>query len=140
MNGRPLFRIFVIAMVLSPVWASAQIFRFDALPDLVPADISVAGDCRLVVTVANNGLGVVPSSGYVGPSTGIQMYMDGSPWGGVALGAMDTAHFSFLHMPAPAFKSNSAANIAADEKRIHAGFDLSCARLTEALRQKGHKL
>lgn len=33
-------------------------------------------------------------------------------------GAMDTAHFSFLHMPAPAFKSNSAANIAADEKRI----------------------
>ena len=33
-------------------------------------------------------------------------------------GAVDTAHFSFLHMPAPAFKSNSAANIAADEKRI----------------------
>jgi len=94
MNARPLFKIFVVILVLSPVWASAQIFRFDALPDLVPADISVAGDCRLVVTVANNGPGVVPSSGYVGPSTGIQMYMDGSPWGGVALGAMDTAHLS----------------------------------------------
>jgi phenylpropionate dioxygenase-like ring-hydroxylating dioxygenase large terminal subunit len=33
-------------------------------------------------------------------------------------GAVDTAHFSFLHMPAPAFKSNAADNIAADEKRI----------------------
>jgi phenylpropionate dioxygenase-like ring-hydroxylating dioxygenase large terminal subunit len=33
-------------------------------------------------------------------------------------GAVDTAHFSFLHMPAPAFKSNAVANIAADEKRI----------------------
>ena len=33
-------------------------------------------------------------------------------------GAVDTAHFSFLHMPAPNFKSNAADNIAADEKRI----------------------
>ncbi|HLX82016.1 MAG TPA: Rieske 2Fe-2S domain-containing protein [Burkholderiales bacterium] len=33
-------------------------------------------------------------------------------------GAVDTAHFSFLHMPAPSFKSNVAANIAADENRI----------------------
>ena len=33
-------------------------------------------------------------------------------------GAVDTAHFSFLHMPAPTFKSNAASNIAADEKRI----------------------
>jgi phenylpropionate dioxygenase-like ring-hydroxylating dioxygenase large terminal subunit len=33
-------------------------------------------------------------------------------------GAVDTAHFSFLHMPAPGFKSNAADNIAADEKRI----------------------
>ena len=33
-------------------------------------------------------------------------------------GAVDTAHFSFLHMPAPSFKSNAANNIAADEKRI----------------------
>ena len=33
-------------------------------------------------------------------------------------GAVDTAHFSFLHMPAPKFRSNAADNIAADEKRI----------------------
>lgn len=33
-------------------------------------------------------------------------------------GAVDTAHFSFLHMPAPGFKSNANATIAADEKRI----------------------
>jgi hypothetical protein len=87
-------KTFVILLVLSPVWASAQIFRFDPLPDLVPADISVAGDCRIIVTVANIGPGTVPSSGYVGSATGIQMYMDGSPWGGIALGAMDPAHSS----------------------------------------------
>jgi phenylpropionate dioxygenase-like ring-hydroxylating dioxygenase large terminal subunit len=33
-------------------------------------------------------------------------------------GAVDTAHFSFLHMPAPKVRSNTASNIAADEKRI----------------------
>ena len=33
-------------------------------------------------------------------------------------GAVDTAHFSFLHMPAPGFSSNRNAAIAADEKRI----------------------
>ena len=33
-------------------------------------------------------------------------------------GAVDTAHFSFLHMPAPKFVSNANATIAADEKRI----------------------
>ena len=33
-------------------------------------------------------------------------------------GALDTAHFSFLHMPAPQVAANSSANIAADEARI----------------------
>jgi hypothetical protein len=33
-------------------------------------------------------------------------------------GALDTAHFSFLHMPAPAFVKDDNTNIAADEKRI----------------------
>jgi phthalate 4,5-dioxygenase oxygenase subunit len=33
-------------------------------------------------------------------------------------GALDTAHFSFLHMPAPAVRSNDPGNVAADEKRI----------------------
>jgi len=33
-------------------------------------------------------------------------------------GALDTAHFSFLHMPAPALLADDSTNIAADEKRI----------------------
>jgi len=33
-------------------------------------------------------------------------------------GALDTAHFSFLHIPAPKGASNASASIAADEKRI----------------------
>jgi len=33
-------------------------------------------------------------------------------------GALDTAHFSFLHMPAPKVGTNRSDNIAADEKRI----------------------
>lgn len=33
-------------------------------------------------------------------------------------GALDTAHFSFLHMPAPSVATNDPANIAADENRI----------------------
>src|SRR6476660_8980686 len=75
MNARQLLKTFVILLVLSPVWASAQIYRFAPLPDLVPADVSVAGDCRMIVTIANLGPGVVPNSGYVGSATGIQMYM-----------------------------------------------------------------
>jgi CARDB protein len=94
MNARTPLRMFVISLILSPVWVSAQIYRFDPLPDLVPADIGVAGDCRLVVTLANNGPGIVPTAGYVGSATGVQMYMDGSPWGGIALGAMDPSHTS----------------------------------------------
>ena len=34
-------------------------------------------------------------------------------------GALDTAHFSFLHMPAPNYQKDDSTNIAADEKRIH---------------------
>jgi hypothetical protein len=33
-------------------------------------------------------------------------------------GALDTAHFSFLHMPAPAVRSNESGNVAADERRM----------------------
>ena len=33
-------------------------------------------------------------------------------------GALDTAHFSFLHMPAPSFRKDDSSNIAADESRI----------------------
>src|SRR5262245_44830720 len=33
-------------------------------------------------------------------------------------GALDTAHFSFLHMPAPKVASNAPGNVAADENRM----------------------
>jgi nitrite reductase/ring-hydroxylating ferredoxin subunit len=39
-------------------------------------------------------------------------------WAQSMEGALDTAHFSFLHMPAPAAKKNSTMTAAADESRI----------------------
>ncbi|MBL8376884.1 MAG: Rieske 2Fe-2S domain-containing protein [Burkholderiales bacterium] len=39
-------------------------------------------------------------------------------WAHSIEGALDTAHFSFLHMPAPARSSNDAMTAAADEARI----------------------
>jgi hypothetical protein len=39
-------------------------------------------------------------------------------WAHSMEGALDTAHFSFLHMPAPARASNENPTVAADERRI----------------------
>jgi len=39
-------------------------------------------------------------------------------WAQSMEGAIDTAHFSFLHMPAPAVASNEAPDVAADERRM----------------------
>ncbi|MEQ1774982.1 MAG: Rieske 2Fe-2S domain-containing protein [Burkholderiales bacterium] len=39
-------------------------------------------------------------------------------WAHSMEGALDTAHFSFLHMPAPGVKSNENPNAAADENRL----------------------
>lgn len=41
-----------------------------------------------------------------------------SNWAQSMDGTVDTAHFSFLHMPAPAQKSNANATVAADESRL----------------------
>ena len=41
-----------------------------------------------------------------------------SNWAQSMDGTVDTAHFSFLHMPAPGFQSNSNATVAADEARL----------------------
>ena len=89
MNARPLVKLFVIALLLTPVCVAAQVFQFDPLPDLAPVDITLGTNCRISVTLTNYGPGIVPSSGYVGPATTIQMYMDGAPWGGIALGELD---------------------------------------------------
>ena len=39
-------------------------------------------------------------------------------WAQSMEGALDTAHFSFLHMPAPNIASNENPNVAADERRM----------------------
>jgi phthalate 4,5-dioxygenase len=39
-------------------------------------------------------------------------------WAHSMEGALDTAHFSFLHMPAPRFSSNADKTVAADENRM----------------------
>jgi nitrite reductase/ring-hydroxylating ferredoxin subunit len=39
-------------------------------------------------------------------------------WAHSMEGAVDTAHFSFLHMPAPGFASNVNPTVAADERRL----------------------
>jgi hypothetical protein len=39
-------------------------------------------------------------------------------WAQSMEGALDTAHFSFLHMPAPQLASNENPNVAADERRL----------------------
>jgi phthalate 4,5-dioxygenase oxygenase subunit len=39
-------------------------------------------------------------------------------WAHSMEGALDTAHFSFLHMPAPGFASNENPTVAADERRM----------------------
>ncbi len=44
--------------------------------------------------------------------------LQGCNWAQSMDGALDTAHFSFLHMPAPKVAANSPTNIAADENRI----------------------
>jgi hypothetical protein len=95
MNPRLLVKLSVIALMLSPVCASAQIWwYYEPLPDLAPVNIALDGDCRIYVTLTNSGPGIMPSSAYVGPATGIQMYTDGSPWGGIALGALDPSHLT----------------------------------------------
>ena len=96
MNTRHFVKMLALALVLSPAWVLAQTFtRGPALPDLVPADISIGDGCRIVVTLRNNGPGIVPDAGFsLSPpgSSGVQMYNDGAPWGGIVLGGLDPTH------------------------------------------------
>jgi len=63
------------------------------LPDLQPTDLGLTQDCHIVLTVRNNGPGATPDAAYGPPpnSAGIQMYKDGTPWGGIILGGFDGA-------------------------------------------------
>lgn len=62
------------------------------LPDLQPVDMTLDADCRIDVTIRNNGPATVPEAGYsLSPpgSSGVQMYNDAAPWGGIVLGGFD---------------------------------------------------
>src|SRR2546430_6277814 len=105
MNARHFVKMWAAALLLSPALVFAQIQiqpldpgirRLPALPDLV-ADVALGADCRIMVMVKNNGPGIVPDAGYsLSPpgSSGVQMYNDGSPCGGIVLGELDSAHSS----------------------------------------------
>ena len=102
MNARHFVKMWAAVLLLSPALVFAQfqidpgIRRQPALPDLV-ADVALGADCRIMVMVKNNGPGIVPDAGYslsAPGSSGVQMYNDGSPWGGIVLGALDAAHSS----------------------------------------------
>jgi hypothetical protein len=96
MNARLVVKMSAVALLLAPAWVLAQpLDRRQILPDLVPADVTVGVDCRIVVTLKNNGPGIVPNSGFSQSppaSSGVQMYNDGAPWGGIVLGALDPSH------------------------------------------------
>jgi len=77
------------------VLAAAPVLAQQPLPDLVPVDLTVDNDCRIVVTIRNNGPAIVPNAGYsLTPpgSSGVQMYLDGAPFGGIVLGGLDPTH------------------------------------------------
>ena len=103
MNLRHLVKMLCIALLLSPtLFAQLQpmpnppiTFQPQLLPDLVPADITLGEGCRIIVTLHNNGPGAVPAAGFsLSPpgSSGVQMYNDAAPWGGIVLGALDPGH------------------------------------------------
>jgi CARDB protein len=98
MNTRHFLRMSVVVLLLLPTPVFAQTpTRDQGLPDLVVADLSVDKDCRIVVTIQNNGPGAVPAAGYsMSPpgSSGVQMYKGGAPWGGIVLGGLDPSHLS----------------------------------------------
>jgi hypothetical protein len=89
------------ALMLLPVWAEAQtkpelmkeVKEIKvARPDLQATDMTVNADCVIVVHFRNNGPGAIPDANFsTSPpsNSGIQMYRNGAPWGGVVLGAMD---------------------------------------------------
>ncbi len=60
------------------------------LPDLIVKNIKLTNNCKIAVTVANIGKTGVPSYHYNLPkAVGIQMYVDGKPWGGLILKGFD---------------------------------------------------
>lgn len=103
MNPRHFVKMMLsVALLLSPALLGQKlqpipqpIERRQFFPDLVPVDVTLGEGCRIIVALRNNGPGIVPDAGFsLSPpsSSGVQMYMDGSPWGGLVLGALDPSH------------------------------------------------
>jgi hypothetical protein len=102
MNARHFVKMLFVVLLLSPALLAQTlqvmpqpIQPLQLLPDLVPVDITLGEGCRIIVTLHNNGPGAVPNAGFsLSPpgSSGVQMYNDGNPWGGIVLGALDPAH------------------------------------------------
>ena len=102
MNLRHLAKMFSVALLLSPtlfaqtlqIQPQPPIIVRQVLPDLIPADITLGEGCRIIVTLHNNGPGAVPAAGFslsAPGASGVQMYNDAAPWGGIVLGALDPA-------------------------------------------------
>ncbi|HKQ29724.1 MAG TPA: CARDB domain-containing protein, partial [Burkholderiales bacterium] len=101
MKTNKLLQYAAVALFALPAGAQAQLKPERAkevpvikaqLPDLQATDMSVNADCAIVVSFRNNGPGAVPDANFsTSPpsNSGIQMYRNGAPWGGIVLGAMD---------------------------------------------------
>jgi subtilase family serine protease len=92
MNARHLVRTVALVLVLSPALIHAQVLTRGSLPDLQPLRLGLETDCRMIVTIANNGPGQVPDAGYTasGPgSSEVYMTVDGVPWAFTTVGNAD---------------------------------------------------
>ena len=101
MNARHFVKTLFVVLLLSPALFAqirvdpGNIQRLQFPPDLIPADVTLGEACRIIVTLHNNGPGAVPDAGFslsAPGASGVQMYNDGNPWGGIVLGGLDPAH------------------------------------------------
>jgi hypothetical protein len=91
MNGKQ--RVVTAVAVISGLLALEALAQ-DRRPDLIVRDIRLDENCKILVTISNASANPVPDSAYsLSPpgSSGIQMYRNGQPWGGIVLGGFDAA-------------------------------------------------
>ena len=76
----------------STAWAKTtrKVVGKQLLPDLIVSSIVLVKDCKIKVTIKNNGLGGVPEQGYHATrGAAVQMVNNGNPWGGLRLASFD---------------------------------------------------
>jgi len=83
--------LFIVTLVMFVF--SIGIVQIEAarrLPDLIVRDIRLQNDCKIEVYLKNIGNVGVPDAAYNLPNAvGVQMYVDGKPWGGLILSGFD---------------------------------------------------